>query len=222
MSKNPTAVYETPVGDLEWVVIDGEGKEDLKGDMKYQINLVLEGDKAEAEMAKVRAFWEENRPKSIKEPKSMGFQPHAVKTEEKDPETDKWIYEETGKTNFIFKTGTTYNDGKQKVIKVFNAKGAEVTLGDKKIGNGSRGRIKGVMAIYTVESKGKIIDAGVTFYLNGVQLAKFVEFAGGPQFDEIEDEDADFEGVSDMGGIPDESSTATEDKAPAAKGKPRL
>lgn len=222
MSALPTQAIESPVGGLEWVIISGEGKEDLSSNMKYQASLVLPPETAEALKADMDAFWEANRPKHISTPKSMGFIPHRVPTGEEDDDGNK-LYEETGNTSFLFKTGTTYKDGKEKVIPVFNAKGSEVSLGDKKIGNGSRGRIKGAMAIYHVKAKtgGKVLQAGVTLYLNGVQLSKFVEYTGGTNFDAIEDEGADFEGFGDVGAIPDES------KAPATgttKGsdKPKL
>jgi len=215
MAKNITKPIESPIGDLEWVIIEGEGKEDLAGNFKYQAALVLSGDSANAFQAEVNAFWDENKPAKIKEPKSLGYMPHKIPTGKEDEEGSK-IYEETGKTSFLFKTGTAYADGNPKVITVFNAKGAEVSLGAKKIGNGSRGRVKGAIAIYTVEKAGKILQAGVTFYLNAIQLAKFVEYAGGPRFAAIEDE-GDFEGVGDMGGIPDESTKTSE-----SSDKPKL
>lgn len=220
MAKNITVKYQSPVGELEWVITDGEGKEDLKGDMKYQASLVLEGEKAEGIKKEVQEFWETNKPKGIKEPKSLGYYNHKVSTGEKD-EDDSFIYEETGKTVMVFKTGTTYADGNPKVIPVFNAKGVEVDLKGKKIGNGSRGRVKGAMAIYTVEAKGKVIDAGVTFYLDAVQLAKFVEYQGGPNFDEMpEDEEGDFEGIdSDGMDALDEKQDSAEEKS---NDKPKL
>ena len=222
MAQYATEAVNTPVGDLEWVIISGDGKEDINGDPKYQASLVLdpENEKHQAFLDKVDAFWEANKPQGFKgkTPSSNGLYPHKKDTGEKDENGDR-IYEETGKTLLATKTGTTYKDGKTKVIKVFNAKGAEVSLGDKKIANGSRGRIGCVMAIYaTTDKSGKtIVNAGVTFYLNSLQLSKFVEYAGAGfdalDDDEMEDEDS-FEGVGDMGGISDEESTQAE--------KPRL
>ena len=127
-----------------------------------------------------------------------------------------WKKAKTGNTVFQFKTGTKFKDGAPKIIKTFNSKGAEVALGDKKIGNGSRGRIQGSMGIYEVKSKqGATMGAGVTLYLDGIQISKFVQWVGGPQFDAIEGEEDTFEGVGDMGGIPDESgSGAAQQKEP--------
>lgn len=192
--------FKSPIGDLEWVIITGEGKENLSGVQQYKCDLVLEADVAAKLEAEIRAFWADNRPKSILEPKSLGFYPHTVKTEEVDEATGKPVYKETGKTMFSFKTATTFGDGKPKVVQVFNASGAKVSLGDQTIGNGSRGRVDGAMDIYQVKAKGKssaIVDAGVTLFLNGIQLAKFVPYVGGVQFDAIEGEDIEVEGQMD-------------------------
>lgn len=189
MANLPSEVVNSPVGDLEWVIINGEGKKDLKGNPKFSAQVVMNEETYEAFKAKVMAFWEANKPKGVKKPKSLGLYEHQIPTGEKDEDGDN-IYEKTGNFVVQFSTGTTYKDGKAKVIQVFGPKGQELSLGDKKIGNGSRGRLQGVMAIYTVQNEGtgKVIDGGVTFYLNGVQLSKFVPYVGGPNFDEIEDD----------------------------------
>ena len=200
--------YDSPVGEFEWVFIDGEGKKNLQNKQEYTVDLVLDADAAEQAKADIQEFWEDNKPKGAKEPKSLGFYPHRVRNPEwdgEDPDT-KWL--ETGKTVLRFKTGTAYPNGDQKIIKIFNAKGNEVSLQGKKIGNGSRGRVSGAMDIYDINAASR----GVTLYLNGVQLSKFVEYTGGVNFSEMEDEDGDgFEGVpGGMGGIEDETNETTE------------
>jgi len=188
---------QSPVGDLEWVFITGKGKKDLNDNDRFVASVVLDedSDACKAFMEKIENFWEENKPKGSKDPKSLGF---------KILEDDEG--NSTGRVSFNFWTGTVFPDGSAKVVKTFNAKGAEVSLGNKKIGNGSRGRIGGAMGIY---DNGKAAR-GVTLYLNSIQLSKFKEFTGGDNFDAIdEDEDDAFEGVDDMGAIPDESSAET-------------
>lgn len=208
-------VIASPVGTLEWVIIDGDGKPDLNGTPKYQCDVVITPEQAESVKKLVADFWEENKPKGFKEPKSTGVYPHMVKDEEASKEAGENVYEETGNTVMRFKTGTTYVSGDPKVIKIFNSKGNEVSLQGKKIGNGSRGRVNGAMAIYTVQQQNKVISAGVTFYLNAIQLSKFVEWTGGASFTAMEDEEGDdFEGVE---GVPG----AIEDEQ-AAPAKPRL
>lgn len=187
----------TPIGNLEWVIIDGEGKESLNGDMKYTATVVVTKEKA-AEFEKlISKYWEENRPKSVLKPKSTGIKPHMRDTGKVDDATGKKIYEPTGDVAITFQTGTAYKDGKPKKIPVANSKGALVDLLGKKIGNGSRGLIKGVASVYEVKTpKGAITDAGVTLYLNSLQLTRFVEYIGGATFEEIVDEESDgFEAV---------------------------
>ena len=207
----------SPKGELEWVFIDGEGKEDLQGNHKYSVTLVLDPDNNEEHQAfidKIEAFWEDNKPKGFrKEAKSMGFYPHKEKTDETD-ENGEPIYAETGKTIVVFKTGTAYRDGKPKVVKIFNAKANEVQLGDKKIGNGTVAKVGGAIAIYTVESKGKVMDAGVTCYLDRLQIFKLEEYVAGAGFEADESEEDGWTGDEDsFEGEP------KEEKAAPAKGK---
>ena len=195
-------VIDSPIGNLEWVHIDGEGKPDLQGVPKYSVDVVLEPEQAKSFLALVDEYWNEFKPKGAKEPKSTGCYPHTVKDDKASKEAGENVYEETGKTVVRFKTGTTYQSGDSKIVKVFNSKGNEVSLQGKKVGNGSRGRVNGVMAIYNVSKAAQ----GVTFYLNSVQLSKFVEYSGA-SFDEIED--GEFDGVDGgMGGIEEESTTS--------------
>ena len=176
----------TPVGDLEWLFITGKGKKDQNDNDRFVASVVFDSDNSLAKelVSDINIFWETNKPKKAKEPKSLGFR------ELTDDEGNK-----TGRISFNFWTGTVFPDGSAKIVKVFNAKGAEVALGNKKIGNGSRGRIKGAMGVYD-NGPGAI---GVTLYLNGIQLTKFIEFTGGVSFDEVEDGDEDFEGFDEDG-----------------------
>lgn len=192
--------FKSPIGDLKWVVYNGEGKENLSGRMKYQADLVLPVDSEECKNLKaaIDAFWEEGRPASLpakKPAKSLGYRL------EKEPVLDedgnkqygddgKVVSKDTGNMVFTFSTDTTYPSGDPKIINIFNAKGNKVDLGGKKIGNGSRGQLSGAMGIYTVEdAKGKtVIDGGVTLYLNSIRLVKFVEFSGEEAWDEADEE----------------------------------
>ena len=219
MSSQPSMKIDTPIGNLEWVFITDKGREDLNGNPKFSVSVVIDPkqvdpattDKqaaaAAAFLKSVEEFWAANKPKGREAPDTTGIKPHMVNTGNKDEDGDP-IYEDDGKYVVNLKTGTEYQDGKPKVIKTFNSKGAEVNLGGKKIGNGSRGRAGGIMSLYVTKKGKAIANAGVTFYLNSVQLSKFVEFTGGDSFDAIDEEDDDedggFEGIGDMGAIPDE------------------
>jgi len=193
-----TQKITTPVGDLQWMFIDGEGREDLNGNKKYTANIVLDKDTAQTVIDKLEEFWNDNKPKGAKKPKSMGYKP-----EKKD---DK----ETGNFSFIFKTNPTYADGTDKEIAIYNAKANKISLGGKKIGNGSKGAISGSMGVYSAPGN----QHGVTLYLDAVQLTKFVEFSEGADFGV--QEDGGFEGVDTSVEGFEEQSTV-EDSA-----KPRL
>ena len=210
MSDNYTQAIESPVGNFEWCFISGEGKPDLQGKPKFQVGVVLTPEKAEPFIAFVNDFWKEHKPKGAKAPKSTGVYPHTVKDEEASTKAGENVYKETGNTVIRFKTGTEYVSGDAKIIQVFNSKGNEVSLMGKKVGNGSRGRAIGSIAIYDFS----VAARGVTFYLNSIQLSKFVEFTGNDPSGEIDDEDGGFEGVEGQpGAVEDESS---------APSKPRL
>ncbi len=169
----------SPKGVFEWVFIDGEGKENLSGKMKYTMNIVMDAETAQPFCDQIDAFWAENKPQGFKkDPKSLGYKPHAIKNQETDE------YEPTGKVLFVFSTDTMWpakgdEPAKKKVIQVYNAKANKISLNGKKIGNGSEGYVAGAMDIYSTKAK----EAGVTLYLNGVQLTKFVEFSMDDGFD---------------------------------------
>lgn len=187
-----TAVkFQSPKGELQWVTIDGEGKENMSGKLQYVANVVMSAEDAAPLIAKLEAFWEENKPNGFKKaPKSMGYYPE----KEKNPDTDEWDIE-TGRISFAFKTGTTYTDGAAKVINIHNAKGNKISLGGRKIGNGSMGIIGGAMGVYANQPKGKVLDAGVTLYLNAIQLTKFEEYSTDDSF-AAQEEDG-FEGFDE-------------------------
>ncbi len=203
----------TPKGELEWVIITGEGKENMSGKLQYVASIVLDPENDEtaaAYITEIKDFWDEFKPKGFKKaPKSMGYYEHTTKTDETDEE-GKAIYEPTGKTLLQFKTGTTYADGKPKVIKIFNAKAKEVFLGTKSIGNGTIGHIGGVMGVYkTMTPNGKtIVDAGVTLFLDRIQIKKFVEYEQASGFDSSDEDDGIDDGLGGMESEPEETEEA--------------
>lgn len=195
MAKSTTITkVKTPKGELQWVNISGEGKANLSGKMQYLASVAF--DPAEpawkALMDKVDAFWAENRPKKIKQPKSNGFYPEMRKTDETD-EDGEAIKVETGRMILAFKTGTKWPDGAPTIVKTYNAKAKEVALGETKIGNGSIGSIAGSFDLYinTAPGSGTVVDAGVTFYLNAIQISKLVEFTDDVGFEADEDDDGE-------------------------------
>lgn len=196
----------TPVGELKWVFITGQGKKDLNDNDRYVASICFANDdpKLESLKAQVDAFWEENKPKGRKM-KSNGLRPETVKNEAGE-------YEETGNTLLTMWTGITFPDGTPKVIKTMNSKGLEVSLGSKKIGNGSRGVLSGVMSIY---DNGPAA-CGVTIYLNAIQLTKFVPYEDDAGFTEVDDEEGGFTGEElNEAGLQPVSETSTPDQGSA-------
>lgn len=208
--------YKTPKAPLVWVKITGEGEEDLQGRMKYLASIRLTEEQKDELEAELLAFWKVNKPKGIKEIKSNGIAKEMRKTDETDEDGDA-IKEHTGFYLLQMKTNATWPDGNVNKVKVYNAKGKPVEMGTTKIGNESIGKLAGAYDIYPVKDKnGKVIQAGITFYLNGVQISKLVEYSAGEvDFEADEDEDA-WTGEDDSF----ESVGSDEDDAP--KAGPRL
>lgn len=199
----PKEAFTSPKGDLKWAFITGEGR---KG--KYSVVVSVPEAQAKAAMDYIDSWWKENRPKQSKpRPKSTGYK------YEEDEETG----ERTGNVYFSFSTGTSFPSGDAKVVKIFTAKKpvAEVTLGNKKIGEGSLGRAIGSLAIFEYEG-----TYGTTLYLDALSLSKFVEYVGGVEAADVEeDEEAEDIGLS-MATV--DSSDVQEEKEEVPSEYPRV
>ena len=170
----------TPKGEIRWATISGAGKEDLNGRLIYTVDVVMPVEEAQPLIDDLNAFWEENKPKGAKAPKSMGF---------------KQL--EDGDICFTLKTATTYpKSGDPKNIVVYNAAAKRIEWpSDKKIGNGSVGRASGMAAIYDAG----VAARGVTLYLDAIQLVKLVEYVQASSFDA--DDEGDFDGSEETDGF---------------------
>ena len=176
---------QTPKGKFGFTIISGKGKT-KKNKEVYMTSISMPDAEAKPLVDQIEAYWAENKPKGAKRDKvqTIGYRPLTKKSDKVDEDGDP-IYEEVkGYTEFFAQTGTTWPDGKQKQIGVYNAKGAKVHLGDKGIGIGSEGRFGANMGIYDVEG-----NYGINLYLEKVQLTKFVEYVADDGFDADEDED---------------------------------
>jgi len=193
-------------GNLKWLFIDGEGKKDLQDKYKYTAQVVLTPDAAAPYIAELKELWEEYRPASWKvsaaDVKKKTF-PGLVAGDPKPAHSMGYKEDEDGNFAFNFKTNVAYADGTAKVVDIYNAKAHKISLGGKKIGNGSLGALSGIADGY--QGGG---NCGVTLYLNAVQLTKFVEF------NDASDEEG-FEGV-------DDSMAGFEPQSDSEEVKPRL
>ena len=170
----------TPKGEIRWATIAGAGKEDLNGRLIYTIDVVMPLEEAQPLIDDINQFWEENKPKGAKAPKSTGF---------------KQL--EDGDICFTLKTATTYpKSGDPKTIVVYNSKAQRIEWNpEKKIGNGSIGRASGMAAIYDAG----VAARGVTLYLDAIQLVKLVEYVQESSF--AADDEGDFDGSEETDGF---------------------
>ncbi|MGE4420553.1 MAG: hypothetical protein AB7D38_12100 [Sulfurimonas sp.] len=167
---------------IKWVYINGNGKDQSENNdgSKMQKMATVVGHKDDPQVKElmkalddVWAAAKAANPKVLKQatqPKSMGYKFLKYK------ETD----EETGEVAFQFKSNSFYKDGRSVTIPVYNAAGQKVDLGDAIIGNGSTGVIHGVADVYAFKGA-----YGITLYLKGIQLKKFVK----AEFGSIDAED---------------------------------
>jgi len=209
--------FKTPLLPLAWVNIAGTGKlkmnkEDNQdpANYNYTATVIYPDEKA---MTKDKAifdkFWRENKPSGCTKQSYSMFKPEKVPTldengkEQKD-EDDAIIKHETGRFTLAAKTITHWpKDGKQNIIKVLRANGNPLQLGDKIVGEGSIGVVHGSIGINAYSG-----NEGLAFYLDAVQLKKFVEYVGGTELhaDDLGDDD-----LGDLDDGMDVADVSTED-----------
>jgi len=191
----------TKVGELKYVFIDGEGKNQaMPGEeprMQYVASYVVKKDGPEHKHLQsiIDEEWKDYKAKfGVKGlPSTNGIKDEMMPDPkgEIDPATEEVKKIPTGNIIATFKTNTKWPDGNPQVIKVFDHKGNDITTAvhnaDWSIGNGSKGIIHGTASANNIGGKHK-----VTLYLSGIQLAKLVKYEGNDiQVEEIDGEDID-------------------------------
>jgi len=189
MSKTAKFPFKTPLAEIRWVNITGQGKlkfdpegkldKDATSSYQYTATAVLTKEQAEPVIAKLKAFWKDNKPAGATKMQYDTIKPEMKDVLDKDgnPQEDDEgapIQEATGLYLLGAKTITHWPDGKPNKIKVLRGNGQPLNLGEKEIGDGSIGVIHGTMGINTYKG-----NEGINFYLTAVQLKKFVEKMGG-------------------------------------------
>jgi len=192
---------KTMVGPLKWVFIKGEGRNTAMPGQpeRYQYLATLRvkenGPEHKHMLEQIMAEWEDYKKKfGVKGlPASNGIRPYMIDdpSGEIDPATEKVRKIPSGEVDITFKTDVKWPDGKPKVIKVYDAKGNDITTWyqnlDGYIGDGSTGVIHGIAHANNAGGKHK-----VSLYLSAVQLAKFVKGEGdAPDVTEIDGEEID-------------------------------
>lgn len=219
----------TPIGELYYVQISGEGKDKVEGDDKeFVATVYLEGKAAKSERDKIDEVLG-TIPKGLKLG-SKGYK-NLVRDPEgnlRSPNADGEVFDEEGENifddcedtdvwSFCYHTNVEFPNGNIKKIDVYNKNAKKINLGDKLIGNGSLGSISGKLKPYVSGKK-----TGVSLFLNAVQITKFEEYEGSAGFGSQEGE---FEGVedADTGFVGTDEDTATgKTKETKVKKKPKL
>lgn len=192
MAKSETAVsFNLPKGKLHFVVINGQPYENSAGKEKWRASVLLEEEQARPVIEKIDAFWAEHGFK-CKEP-LLGYRPYTEHKGNFDEDGEKLYEPVEGVWEFYAATGATWPDGSVREVIIKNSKNRIVSIGDRKIGNGSEGRLSVTMDKYGPFGKGANATGGVALYLQGIQLTKFVEYVSGPEFEEEDDGFDDFE-----------------------------
>ena len=189
---------KTEVGELRWVFIKGEGRNQaMKGEdprMQYVATVVFKKDSDEHKKFKAlvakewKAYCAETGTKGA--PKTTGIKPIMVESGEVD-EYGAPKKVESDLVQITFKTNTHFK-GKPHKVKVLSASAKDIT--DKYgavewgIGEGSEGIIHGTAQGNDVGGSPK-----VTLYLNAVQITHLVKYEGtSVDAEEVEGEEIDF------------------------------
>ena len=184
--------FKTPLLPLSWVNISGQGKLKMNADddgkpsnYNYTATVIYPDEKTMlVDKKKFDTFWRENKPQGCTKQNYDMFKPEMVADldadgNEQHDEDDALIKKPTGRWTLAAKTVTVWpKDNKPNKVKVLRANGNPLDLGDKAIGEGSIGVIHGQVGINVYAG-----NEGLAFYLNAVQLKKFVEYTGSDDVD---------------------------------------
>lgn len=172
----------TPTGDLWYVNITGQGKQNYNEDGYEYVATVQLTEEASKNLREKIAeiLGEVPKGKTIKSvghrelmKDEQGLYTPTSSTKERDAKAEK-----SGIFAFTFKTGAVFEDGRPKKVAVYNAAAQKVNMGDRLIGNGSKGSISGNMQRF---ERGK--EVGVSLFLNAVQLTEYVPYNGDAGFE---------------------------------------
>ena len=214
----------TPVGELYYVNISGQGKQNYNEDgYNYVATVNLSGDKAEKLKTTINeVLGEVKKGETLK---SKGYREllgddEVIYTPTKNTAARDALAKPTGIFAFTFSTQTTFDDGKTKKISVFNSANPpiRINIGDKKIGNGSEGALSGKCKRYSRGPTNQK-DVGVSLFLNAVQLTKFVEYVEDAGF---EAQEGGFTGEGESFDPATAETEATATVAASTPAKPKL
>ncbi len=200
----PKLNFKTPLLQLSWISISGDGKLKMNkdgtggpSDYVYTASVAYPDEASmKVDKAKFDKFWKDNKPAGCTKQNYSMFKPEMVPDldatgNEQFDDDDALIKKETGRWMLAAKTVTQWPDGKVNKVKILRANGNPLDLGEKQIGNDSIGVIHGSVGINAYAG-----NEGLAFYLNAIQLKKFVEYVGSD--DTHADDLGDDEGLDDV------------------------
>jgi len=165
----------TPKGELQWVVVNGQGKENYDGDgYEYTASIILTEEEADEFQDMVDDYYAE-----------QGGQEETCPTK---------IIREDKEGNLLvtFKTQAEF-EGRPVKVKIVDAYNKPVHLPDDVgIGNGSIGKISGTLSYF----KRKKND-GVSLFLKSIKINKFVKYIAETGFEDDDDTDGGFSGFDE-------------------------
>lgn len=175
----------TPVGELWYVNITGQGKENFNEDGYDYVATVRLNEKDSADLRKKiddvlgplpKGYTVKSKGyRELKEDDEGIYTPTSATTDRDEKAKDTGIFA------FTFKTNTIFGDGRPKKVAVYNSAAKKVDMGDRLIGNTSVGAISGGMQRY---DNAKAKECGVSLFLNAVQLTTYVPYTGDAGFEE--------------------------------------
>jgi len=200
MAKAIKLTFKTPLAPLRYLTTAGQGKMkydptnklDKNDPASYEYTATAILTKAQKDVIEpiLKNFWNENKPAGITKQKYTLLKEEMETTNEKDEDGDA-IKKATGFWLLQAKTNAVWPSGDKNTIKIMRGNGSPLNLGEKRIGDESVGVLHGEIAINAFGG-----NEGLLFYLNGVQLRKFVEYTGGTI--ETEDLEGEDEGMDDL------------------------
>ena len=206
-----------PIGELNWVFITGEGRDNYNEDGKiYQASIAWPEKIAKPIIKQVRDYYDSFGSDKDQQG-GMGFSIGVLVDDGGDEPVEKFVapakvkkgMKKSGRIQMAFSTATEF-DGKPNIIPVYDGTPKRVQLPEGvSIGNGSRGTLQ-VVIRWGESAKKQFISN----YLQGVQVTKLVKYEGDVDFEAPdEDEDEEVEDwaseVVDNGGF--EADTGTQD-----------
>jgi len=188
---------KTPKLTLNYANIKGEGLEKQDGEgREFKVTCLVEkGSKEDKEMQKELKRLSKEFDIDLEDMDSLFYKEYVIPDPDSKRNTAKKIkdWKETDYMMFVAKTRTEYANGNRKQVKVYDAKGLDLTQdyeeSEKYLAKGSR-----VIVYYTADHYEVKGNEGLTAYLDKVQIIKPVWGGDEPveAVDDDEAEDVDF------------------------------